>query len=146
MTEPSDSVILQFIARIFMVPFILVFAFYIFTFGEDGPGGGFQAGAIVATAIALVHLTVGRRWAHRRFNIVVLRTAAFCGVGLFILTGLVGVFTGSQFLDYSALPLNVEGPELRKWGVLIVEAGILLGVLGVLAIIFDYLTEPQNSD
>ncbi len=48
MTEPSDSVILRFIVRVFMLPFVLLFGLYIFTFGEEGPGGGFQGGAIIA--------------------------------------------------------------------------------------------------
>ena len=145
MTDPSDSIILRFIVRVFMVPFILLFALYIFTFGEEGPGGGFQGGAIFAAAIALTHLSVGRNWSYRRFNIRVLRVAAFGGVGLFMLAGLVSMLAGGVLLDYEELPLGIEGSELRKWGVFIVEAGILLGVLGVLAMIFDHLTGP-NTD
>ena len=145
MTEPSDSVILRFIVRVFMLPFVLLFGLYIFTFGEEGPGGGFQGGAIIAAAIMLVHLTVGRRWARRRFNVVALRIAAFGGVGLFVLTGLVSVLSGDMFLDFKSLPFGVEGSELRKWGVFTVEAGIILGVLGVIALIFDHLTAPEGE-
>ena len=53
MNGRHDSVILHFVVRVFMVPFILVFGAYVFLHGESSPGGGFQAGAIVAAAIVL---------------------------------------------------------------------------------------------
>jgi multicomponent Na+:H+ antiporter subunit B len=146
MTDPSDSIILHFIARIFMVPFILIFGFYVFTIGEAAPGGGFQGGAIMVAAVALIHMSVGREWAHRRFNIGMLSGAAYGGVAIFVITGAVGPLTGQPFLDYEALWLfGAEDSDLRKWGAFIVEAGIGITVFGVLALTFDYLTQPQNA-
>ena len=69
------------------------------------------------------------------------------GVGIFVATGLIGLFTGNSFLDYSALPIpGVEGAELRGLGVFIVEVGIALGVVGVLIVTFEFLSQNQGDD
>ena len=147
MTDPSDSIVLRFVARVFMLPLVYLAALYIIAHGEESPGGGFQGGAIMAAAIILTHLALGRRQAHRRFSTGVLRTLATLGLGLFMITGLVSVFTGARYLDYEALPIpGMEGAELRSLGVFIVEAGIALGVMGILALIFDHLTEPRDGN
>ena len=59
MTERHDSLILHIIVRVLMVPFIFLFGMYVLIHGEASPGGGFQAGAIVAAAIILGRLTLG---------------------------------------------------------------------------------------
>ena len=42
-----------------LVPFTLVYGMYILTHGEYSPGGGFQAGALVAVGIVLVRMIQG---------------------------------------------------------------------------------------
>ena len=44
-----------------LIPFILLFGLYVQFHGEYGPGGGFQAGAIVAAAIILFALLEGEQ-------------------------------------------------------------------------------------
>ena len=44
------DLVLRVIAKL-LIPFILVFALYVQFHGDFGPGGGFQAGVIVAAAI-----------------------------------------------------------------------------------------------
>lgn len=48
------SFILVCISR-FLYPFILLFGFYIIVHGDTSPGGGFQGGAIIATAFILTY-------------------------------------------------------------------------------------------
>ena len=48
-----------------LIPFLLLFAFYVQMHGDFGPGGGFQAGAIAAAAIVLYTLIFGRRAAEK---------------------------------------------------------------------------------
>ena len=101
----------------------------------------------MASAVVLVHLALGRARAHHRFPVSAFRNAGVLGVALFVAVGLIGLFTGNSFLDYSALPIpGVEGAELRSLGVFIVEVAIALGVVGVLTIIFEYLSERQTDD
>ena len=48
----DPHVILKVISK-FLVPFIALFAFYVQFHGDFGPGGGFQAGVILAAAVIL---------------------------------------------------------------------------------------------
>ena len=44
-----------------LIPYILLFAFYVQFHGDYGPGGGFQAGVIFAAAFILYGLVFGLR-------------------------------------------------------------------------------------
>ena len=44
-----------------LIPFLLLFALYVQFHGDFGPGGGFQAGVIVAAAFVLYALIFGLR-------------------------------------------------------------------------------------
>ena len=48
----DPHVILKVISKL-LVPFIALFAFYVQFHGDFGPGGGFQAGVILASAVIL---------------------------------------------------------------------------------------------
>ena len=152
MTERHDSVILNFVVRTFMLPFIFVFGIYVLVHGEASPGGGFQAGAIVAAAIVLSRLTLGTEHAGHRFPTRLLIWLASIGVGIYVLAGIVPLFFGGNFLDYGKLPLDwfntVAGHDRteRAMGIFIIEAGVFLAVLSVLAIMYDYLTERFRDD
>ena len=46
----KNDMILRVIGKL-LIPFILMFALYVQLHGDYGPGGGFQAGAIVSVAM-----------------------------------------------------------------------------------------------
>ena len=48
----SDFIVLKVMAKL-LIPFILLFGFYVQMHGDYGPGGGFQAGTITLCAGAL---------------------------------------------------------------------------------------------
>ncbi len=155
MTEPNVSVILHLIVRGFMLPFIVVFGIYVLVHGELSPGGGFQAGAIVASAIILARLTHGSEQGDRRLPTGLLVWTASIGLGIYMLAGLLGMVFGANFLDYAVIPLQWfndfagEDRTNRAMGVFIIEIGVFLGVASVLVIIFDYLAkapEPASLD
>ena len=51
---------------------------------------------------------------------------------------------GGNFLDYSYLPIpGVSEPDRRYYGILFIEIGLALGVIGVLLSIFDSLTKEK---
>ena len=152
MNGRHDSVILHFVVRVFMVPFILVFGAYVFLHGESSPGGGFQAGAIVAAAIVLARLTLGNTFATNRFPTRMLTWGASIGVGIYVLAGLIPLFFGANFLDYDHLPtgwfndIAQHHRTLRAMGIFIVEVGVFIGVASVLVILYDYLTERFQEE
>ena len=152
MTEQHDSIILNFVVRVLLLPLIFVFAFYVLIHGEASPGGGFQAGAIMAAGLVLGRLTVGSEHGERRFSTTVLVWLASVGVGIYVLAGIVPLLAGANYLDYSALPLewfnSVADHERtnRAMGIFIIELGVFLAVFSVLVIIYDYLTQPVRND
>ena len=52
------DLILRVIAKL-LIPFILLFALYVQFHGDFGPGGGFQAGVILAAAVIFYALIYG---------------------------------------------------------------------------------------
>jgi multicomponent Na+:H+ antiporter subunit B len=151
MRGPFESIVLQFIVRVFMVPFILLFALYVLVHGELSPGGGFQAGAIMASALLLGRISLDLQQTERWFSTSTLRALSVVGLLIFFLVGLVPVFNAGDFLDYAALPIpNDDGQvsphfTLRSAGIFVVEVGIALGVMATLTLIFDYLSENTRD-
>ncbi len=152
MTEQHDSIILNFVVRVLLLPFTVVFALYVLVHSEASPGGGFQAGAIMAAALVLARLTVGSEHGERRLPTRVLLWLASIGVGIYVMAGVVPLLAGSSFLDFSALPVewfnSIAGHERtsRAMGIFIVEVGIFIAVLSVLVILYDYLTQRLQDD
>jgi len=117
-----------------LIPFILLFGLYVQFHGEYGPGGGFQAGAIIAAAIILYALLEGEQRALSVLPARVLLGLVAFGPLLYGAVGLAGIVLGGNFLDYSVLsPDAVKGQQL---GILLIEAGVGITVTGVLLGIF----------
>jgi multicomponent Na+:H+ antiporter subunit B len=117
-----------------LIPFIVLFGLYVQFHGEYGPGGGFQAGAIIATAIMLYALLEGEEAA---LNAVPRSLQMFLVVGgatLFTLVGIVCMLMGGNFLDYSVL--LAEPVLARQIGILVIEAGVGMAVCGAMLSIF----------
>ena len=117
-----------------LIPFILLFGLYVQFHGEYGPGGGFQAGAIVAAAIILYALLEGETQALRVLPLRALSVLVAGGALLYGGVGVAGILLGSNFLDYSVLAADpIAGQHL---GLLLIEAGVGITVTGVLLSVF----------
>lgn len=125
--------ILQIMA-IILIPFIMVFAFYVQFHGDFGPGGGFQAGVILASAIVLYTLTFGFDDAIRLVPPRMLMVLAALGVLIYGGTGVAAMLLGGNFLDYDVLAHDpVHGQHL---GILVIELGVGMTVTAVMLTIF----------
>ena len=117
-----------------LVPFIALFGLYVQFHGEYGPGGGFQAGAIVAAAFILYALLEGEQEALKVLSPKMIAVMMSCGLLLYGSIGVICLFLGGNFLDYSVLSANaVAGQQL---GILLIEAGVGITVCGALLFIF----------
>ncbi len=117
-----------------LIPFIVLFGLYVQFHGEYGPGGGFQAGAIIATGVILYALLEGESEALRAIPRGVLLGMVIGGASLYGGVGVVCMLMGGTFLDYSVLAADpVFGQQL---GILIIEAGVGMAVCGALLAIF----------
>lgn len=117
-----------------IIPFILLFGLYVQFHGDYGPGGGFQAGTLIATAVILYALLEGEAEALRAIPAPFLMGLAIGGTLLYGSVGIAGILLGGSFLDYSVLASDaVHGQHL---GILLIEAGVGMGVCGALLLIF----------
>ena len=151
MNDRYDSVILHFIARSFMTPLIMVFGIYVLLHGESSPGGGFQAGAIVAAALLLVRLALGNRQGGRRIPQGLLIWLACIGLGIYMFGGILPLILGANFLDYAPIPVDWynqfagEHRTARAMGIFIIEFGVFFGVVAVLVLIYDLLAGSSRQ-
>jgi len=129
----EQHLILRIVTKM-LIPFILLFAFYVQFHGDFGPGGGFQAGVIFASAIFLYTMLFGMSTARRVINRSFIQILAASGVLLYGSVGVVSLLNGKKFLDYSVLASDpVAGQHL---GILLIELGVGITVASVMVIIF----------
>lgn len=129
----SDFLVLKVVAKL-LIPFILLFGFYVQMHGDYGPGGGFQAGVIVAAAFVLYAIVFDLKTARRVVPMAVLVSLACLGVLLYAGVGIANLFYGGRFLEYGALAHDpTHGNHI---GILIVEIGVGITVAAVMLIIY----------
>jgi multicomponent Na+:H+ antiporter subunit B len=124
----------------FLFPLILLFGAYIFIHGHLTPGGGFQGGAIVASAFILVYLGCrGRRISKTGSKVI-----ESLGGMVFIATGLVGLAVGGHYFLSNYLSKG-ELNTLFSAGVIpIIYIAIGLKVGSELAGVVDHLVEESE--
>ncbi len=141
----DPHVLLRVIAK-FLIPLIALFGFYVQFHGEYGPGGGFQAGVILAASVILYALIFGLDEAKRAFPPWLIRIGMSLGVLLYGGTGIVTFFMGGEFLNYSVL--NENSVAGQHYGIIAVELGVLCAVTSVMIAIFYAFgsRQPETSD
>jgi multicomponent Na+:H+ antiporter subunit B len=125
--------VLRVVAKL-LLPFILLFALYVQFHGDFGPGGGFQAGVIIAAGVILYAIIFGLDTARAVTPMAVIRALVAIGLIIYAGTGFAALVAGGNFLDYSALTHDpVEGQEL---GIMVIEFGVGTTVAAVMILIF----------
>jgi multicomponent Na+:H+ antiporter subunit B len=148
MREDDYHVILRSAARL-LIPLIAAFALYVMIHGDLSAGGGFQAGVILAAAVILHALVFGLCDTMEALSPAWVRACASLGVLIYAGVGVVNLLNGGVFLDYdflfphafvSGLPDAVEaGGDYhygQHYGILIIEAGVMLTVASTMIAIF----------
>lgn len=122
-----------------MTPFLILFSVYLLVHGHYGPGGGFQAGALLGLVAVFARLVQGRE---AKWNVSLSAAVVLACVGglVCLMYGMLSFAWGGNFLDYGVLPIAGSPAEARALGILIFEGGVTLAVMGVIAIMFDLLT------
>lgn len=129
----SHHLVIRVVSKL-MIPFILLFGLYVQFHGDFGPGGGFQAGVIFAAAFILYALVYGLENARRIVPDKYIRMGVALGVLIYGGTGVVSLFLGGNFLDYSVLAH--DAPHGQHLGIFVVEFGVGLTVTSVMVAIF----------
>ncbi|MBT3332195.1 MAG: Na(+)/H(+) antiporter subunit B [Rhodospirillaceae bacterium] len=117
-----------------LIPFIMLFALYVQFHGDFGPGGGFQAGVIMASAFILYGLIFGLENARKVAPPGVITMLVAAGVLIYAGTGYAGLLKGGNFLDYNVLAATPVGGQ--HLGILIIEFGVGTTVAAAMITIF----------
>ena len=135
----EHHLVLRVIAKL-LIPLILIFALYVQFHGDYGPGGGFQAGVIFASAFILYSLIFGVDNARSVISFNLLRVISALGLLLYIGVGVVALISGGNFLDYNVLLSDpVHGQHL---GILVIEFGVGMTVAAVMMMTFFVFARP----
>ncbi|MCH9753394.1 MAG: Na(+)/H(+) antiporter subunit B [Alphaproteobacteria bacterium] len=122
-------------------PCIIALGFYVQINGSDAPGGGFQAGVIMASAFIMLCLVFGSRFMSNILTMRKLKILAVIGVCLYGVTGLVCMLFGGEFLNYTAIE-NDFFPR-QTLGILLIEWGVGITVFSVFT--FGYYMFATNG-
>ncbi len=124
----------------FLFPLILLFGAYIFIHGHLTPGGGFQGGAIVASAFVLVYLACRGRRVSKSAS----KAVESLGALVFVIIGLLGLTAGGHYFLSNFLPKG-ELYTLFSAGVIpIIYIAIGFKVGSELAGVIDNLVEESE--
>lgn len=125
-----------------IIPFIMLFAFYVHFHGDYSPGGGFQAGVMLAGAVILYSIIFG---AHEAQRVVPQSVAAFMiplGVLIYAATGAISFIYGQNYMDYTALASYPK--DAHHLGIILIELGVLITVASTMLSIFYAFVERRH--
>lgn len=128
------DVILRVCSKLF-IPYMLIFGLYVQLHGDFGPGGGFQAGVIIAAAVILYAIVYGKTAAQQVVPVWIVELLVPLGVLIFAGVGVFGILTHGNYLEYNYL-YHGDPVHGQHWGVFLVEIGVLVTVASTMLAIF----------
>ena len=143
----SPHVILRVVSKV-LIPLIIVYGFYVHFHGEYSPGGGFQAGVVLASAIILYALIFGLDAARKVFPPYWARVGMALGGFIYASVGFVSLIMGGKFLEYTVFHPDIAHGTGQHIGIIAVEIGVLTTVTCVMIAIFYAFAgrTPEISD
>ncbi len=132
-TNVVESPVVKTAART-VTPFVVAFGIYLTLFGTSLPGGAFQGGVVIASAVVLIAMAFGfeptQQWLDARAlaGLFVLGAAIFGGVAF----GAVAL--GGDVLELFVWPLSVENMvKLVEVAIAALVCGVIIGLIVWLA-------------
>lgn len=135
MLRHTDSPILQAsISKI--LPFPVILSFYIFSYGANFPGGGFQAGVVFGTSMAVVEIGIDRKLFSDGFY----KTVEFAGIVLLFGSMLFGYLTTGYYFGglYRFTTDSLLLSNVYYW---VLNLAIYLEVAASIVLIFRFFLE-----
>ncbi len=140
-----EHLILRLVSK-FLIPFIILFGLYVQFHGDYGPGGGFQAGVIIAAGCILYGLVFGLEPLRQAIPQPVVTALVALGLTIYAGTGFLTMLLGGKFLDYQWLAHDPA--HGHHYGILIVELGVGTTVAATMLTIYYAFAgrgEPADS-
>jgi len=135
----KNSRLLVCLSRV-LFPFIMVFGFYIILNGHLSPGGGFQGGAILATAVLITYFIEPENMSVFE-NLI--RYEKWLYVAIILTASLSFITKGVFFTN----PFPINAGIVAK-SLFIVLLNILIGIkvsMGLVSILAGFIEEGRNS-
>ena len=131
-----------------IIPFIQIFALYVIAHGHHSPGGGFQGGVILGASIILFAIATDLRSAIQRHGERFIIFLSALGIFIYAGTGALCMLFAANYLDYGALShlLGVDPVTARSHGILMVEIGVGIAVMAVMATLYYNLVSAGKQD
>jgi len=138
----SSNIIKTIAQKLF--PFITLFGIYLILNGHLSPGGGFQGGVVLGTAVILLFLSYGIEATEQKVKMRCLSILEEAIILFFIFLGILGISTGYFFLK-NFLPLGRAGQILSAGFMpllnLVIGIKVAAGIFGIFYILFKYRGE-----
>ena len=138
----ENDLVLRVVGKV-LIPFIVLFALYVQFHGDFGPGGGFQAGVILAAGVVFYALIYGLPKARQVVPDWLVETMLASGVLIYGGVGVAGLLLGGNYLDYFVLAHDPIHGQHR--GIFWVEVGVAVTVSGVMLKIF-YMFASRSDE
>lgn len=125
-----------------LIPVVLLVGVYIFINGHLSPGGGFQGGAVIASAVILMLLAFPNEPFHHKLFGFIESISGLVFVGLAAL----GALIGSGFLDNAILPLGTFGELLSAGAIPVIYSFVGLKVGAELSSLLNKFQSVQSDN
>ena len=131
------GVIVRYGANLFL-PLACTFGGYVVLHGDSSPGGGFQGGVLIASAVLLVFLGYGKQKLSTTFKESFLHSSETVAEIMYIVIGLIGVIVGLDFaFNFAIDTFNIEAAVLMNhavgYHVMACVGCLLIMMLGMLS-------------
>jgi multicomponent Na+:H+ antiporter subunit B len=124
-----------------LVPPTLLLGIYLAVFGHISPGGGFQAGLVLASAFALLYLGAGSHALDRLGQHHAAEGGEGLGAGGFVAIGLLGLAIGGTFLE-NVLPNGTTSHILSAGTIPLLNVIVAVAVAAAFVIlVHEFLAE-----
>lgn len=127
-----------------LFPFIVLFGFYLISHGHLSPGGGFQGGVVLGTAIILLALSHSIEQTEKKFKSRWLNMLEKLGILTLIFLGFLGIFLGHSFLS-NFLPLGKPGQIASGGLMLLFNIAIGIKIAAGVSVIFYALVRYRGE-
>lgn len=141
----TKNIIVKCAADMF-IPLAIVFGFYVVLHGDTGPGGGFQGGVLIASAVLLLFLGYGKNAMQKAFNMDVLRKGEALAEITYVALALVGVGVGIYFCQNLFVDLSWYGTEIASLMNNAVGFNVMTGVGCLLYVMLGLLAGHEEEE
>ena len=136
----GTSELLQTASKI-LIPITFLFGIYVFINGHLTPGGGFQGGAIIATAVALMIMANP----NIKLNHHIIHWVEGISGVAFVIVGLLGLAMAGGFLDNKILGLGEFGTLFSAGAIPIIYSFVGLKVGAEISNILNHYQKSQKE-